>query len=277
MSRKCKTVYTAVARPYSKCVNVGNWFEERALEEHLLKDYLYKRENNMLLWQNLDRLKKTCFKDVPLSYSRDQLVRYGDRVMLVNLPITNPAQNIKTLCMHVPESVLYCGCLDPSFMDRPITELCASENILSPVNFSTFVIRGLTAALDGTPVRFGEVVFFYTFNEKLLLSSVKKTPIFRLRNMSENNWVVLTNECNYNCRFRLVPFDKSERLELDGEPVKANARLLVNHVETNENLCVENDILRSAFNTVYDVDESVSGSHGNGGEHYKCGGSHMEK
>eukprot|EP00949_MAST-11_sp_MAST-11-sp1_P002871 g2871.t1 len=70
---------------YSNSTKIGNWSEEKSLEQLQLADFLKKKADGTLLAAK-DRKRDLMFLGrVPHSYSADGLLRFGDSVMLQNI------------------------------------------------------------------------------------------------------------------------------------------------------------------------------------------------
>ena len=78
-----------------------------------------------------------------LTFSPQKHVKYGDKVMVVNTPITSMTTQVRPLSIHVPRNTMHRKCIDASYFDTPVKELCVSSSIPYPTIMSSFVIRGL--------------------------------------------------------------------------------------------------------------------------------------
>ena len=57
-------------RTYTPSVRVGNWSEDLCLEEDLLKDFLEKKDNGLLMIQKTHNFLNTVMKAVRCSVQR---------------------------------------------------------------------------------------------------------------------------------------------------------------------------------------------------------------
>ena len=57
-------------RTYNPSVRVGNWSEDLCLEEDLLKDFLEKKDNGLLMIQKTHNFLNTVMKAVRCSVQR---------------------------------------------------------------------------------------------------------------------------------------------------------------------------------------------------------------
>lgn len=69
---------------YKSHTRIGNWYEEIAVEESKQADFQRKVSNGNLLLRNHQGKKSQCMQDVPLSFSEDGTVKFGDYVTLVH-------------------------------------------------------------------------------------------------------------------------------------------------------------------------------------------------
>ena len=70
---------------YSRSVCLGNWQEERVLEEAKIKTFV---DRTSLGTSNLSKQQlklNLCNNIVPLTYTNDNLIRFGDTIMLNQL------------------------------------------------------------------------------------------------------------------------------------------------------------------------------------------------
>ncbi|XP_014662377.1 PREDICTED: uncharacterized protein C15orf26 homolog [Priapulus caudatus] len=219
---------------YKPSVRVGNWNEELCLEEDKLKDFLLKKENGELLIQKIHSLKSNILSKVNLSVCTDGLVHYGDTVVLVNNP-TN--RECKPVCLAAN-----------------IDESSASNNsVRSPCRVSGAVFKescarnALTVAAVGgksnvgEPLRYGEHFMLCTTpacgaNLKLFSEPATFT---RCAKHSRHQMVTLVDEESSFTRWKVLSFDPMWRLETEGKPVKAGENVIITHVQTNQNLAME--------------------------------------
>ncbi|CAF4398170.1 unnamed protein product [Rotaria sp. Silwood2] len=129
----------ANVRPYNPHVLVGNWYEDRVMEEEVLKDFLDKRYSGQLASQKMTEVERMS-QSVPLSISAsDGLLRFGHQISLVNT-FTYSAQ-------HTGEKSQLSCCLATgiphlSGANDGATEITATgTTLMRPTVRSTFVIR----------------------------------------------------------------------------------------------------------------------------------------
>ncbi|XP_005989662.1 cilia- and flagella-associated protein 161 [Latimeria chalumnae] len=242
---------------YAPSVRIGNWNEDVSLEEEQLKDFLYKKERGELLVQKKNHLKINLLKKTDLSITVDGLLHIGDVVMLrnpgserLNLNSIDPPQDQSTLVITPDESAFSCG----SSLKAPCG-VSANKNLVPSVR-SAFVITSVDGSPPGEILRYGQKFAFRTtegFAGQLYLSSDHKS-FQKSAKKSRLQEVNLTDHCSYLCFWEIVYFDPQLRLEYEGYPVPANAKVLINHCKTGHCLAVLGKyILWTEFGKEYEV------------------------
>jgi Ca2+-binding EF-hand superfamily protein len=75
----------AGAGRYSHKTRIGNWCEDMSIEEVKLNDFMHKKKKGTLLTVSAGLQEDVTLQSVPLSYSADGCVRFGDSVQLQSL------------------------------------------------------------------------------------------------------------------------------------------------------------------------------------------------
>lgn len=239
-------------RTYNPSVRVGNWNEDIQLEEDTLKDFLQKRESGELLYQKRSKLDQTIFKKVELSISRDGCVHFGDKI------------NIR--CPGALDKTKYFANVDPR-ADCQLTVLPQINKILYSQKFeapssvtgskdltpnlrSTFVVKCKDGSRDGEPLRYGQVFYLSTMDNEggnLYLHSDRVT-LHKSTNKSRHQEVSLAAEPSQYTEWQILHLKPKLRFEYEGVKVPANDKVIINHVLTNQDLCVEEAICtRTSF------------------------------
>uniref|UniRef100_A0A8C9B3J8 Cilia and flagella associated protein 161 n=1 Tax=Phocoena sinus TaxID=42100 RepID=A0A8C9B3J8_PHOSS len=227
---------------YGPGVRMGNWNEDVYLEEELMKDFLAKKDKGQLLIQRNRRLKENLLRPMQLSISEDGYIRYGDKVMLVNPDHPETEADLflggdLSLCMTPDEIKAHLS----DELEVPCGLSAAQTKI--PVGRNTFTVTGQVLRY-GQNFRLGIAGGFA--DRMLYLSSDHRT----LMKSSKRSWlqeVYLTDEDSYlNCWQAAFP-DPQLRLEYEGFPVLANAKLLINHCHTNRGLVAHRHLFLSTY------------------------------
>ncbi|KAL4227696.1 hypothetical protein ACF0H5_013131 [Mactra antiquata] len=241
-------------RTYNPSVRVGNWNEDIQLEEDTLKEFLQKRENGELLYQKRTKLETTIFKQIDLSISRDGYVHFGDKVNIRcpgALDRTKYFANIdpRDTCnlAVVPQinKVLYSSKFEAPCKITGCREIAANLR-------STFVIKSKDGCRDGEPLRYGQVFYLSTMDNEggnLYLQSDRVT-LHKSPNKSRHQDVCLVSEPSTLTEWKILHIKPKLRLEYEEVPVPANEKIIFNHVYTNQDLCVEEELcIRTSFGT----------------------------
>ncbi|XP_004447760.1 cilia- and flagella-associated protein 161 [Dasypus novemcinctus] len=234
---------------YGPRVRMGNWNEDVYLEEERMKDFLEKRDKGELLIQRNRRLKENLLRQMQLSISEDGHIHYGDKVILVNPDHPNVDDAVflggdLSLCMMPDEIKAHLS----DELEVPCGLSAAQTKM--PVGRNTFIVMSMDGNADGQVLRYGQnfclgiqggfadKMFFLASDHRTLLKSSKKSWLQE---------VYLTDELSYlNCWQAAFP-DPQLRLEYEGCPVQANAKLLLNHCRTNRGLAVHRQLLLSTY------------------------------
>uniref|UniRef100_A0A8C0ILC8 Cilia and flagella associated protein 161 n=1 Tax=Chelonoidis abingdonii TaxID=106734 RepID=A0A8C0ILC8_CHEAB len=209
------------------------------------------REKGELLIQKSKRLKNNLLKQMQLSVSKDGFVHFGDIVMLLS------PENNKSPMENYPA------------VRGNLTLAVAPDDITVHMSESLQVPCGVSAVKSVNPVgrnafrilRFG-VLFGQNFglgatggftDQMLYLASDHKS-FTRFAKKSYLQQVFLTDELSYLTCWQATFLDPQLRLEYEGFPVPANAKVLITHCHTNRGLAVpRNYWIRSYFGKEYEV------------------------
>uniref|UniRef100_A0A8P0P7F5 Cilia and flagella associated protein 161 n=1 Tax=Canis lupus familiaris TaxID=9615 RepID=A0A8P0P7F5_CANLF len=245
---------------YSPRVRLGNWNEDIYLEEELMKDFLEKREKGQLLIQRNRRLKENLLRPMQLSISEDGYVHCGDKVMLVNSDYPETEAHLVlggdlSLCMTPDEIQAHLS----DELEVPCGLSAAQTKI--PVGRNTFIILSEDRNAMGQVLRYGQnfcLAITGGFEGKMLyLSSDHRT----LLKSSKRSWlqeVYLTDEVSYlNC-WQAAFLDPQLRLEYEGYPIPANAKVIINHCHTNRGLAAHRHLFLSTY---FGKEAEVAGPH----------------
>ncbi|XP_072133825.1 cilia- and flagella-associated protein 161 isoform X2 [Mobula birostris] len=223
-------------RTYSSSVLLHNWFEDVALDQDVIKDFIKKKERGELLMQKLGSFKDDLLNKTELAKSTDGYIHFGDQVLLIN-PGTEQSHLPRapmTLTMNVDENRF----MTSKKVDSPC-EVCGSRN-LTPCVRNTFVITSVDGSCNGDPLRYGQSFALKTMEGiagQLYLTSDMKL-FLKYAKKSRKQLVNLTDQLSFLTCWQVLYFDPQMRLEYDGYPVQANVKVLINHVRTNQALAV---------------------------------------
>lgn len=224
-------------RPYNKNVLIGNWYEDRVLEEDVIKDYLDKRETGQLMSQQAEALRKS--QPTGLTTSPDNRLRFGDTVLVrcegtENKPSLLIAKAARSDCfLAAPQ-------LGPNDISG------AANGLPHPIlnDKTALVIQSVDGTLNGNTVKFGQPFTISTADKSLFLHSDTRL-IERCAQKSRLQMVDFQTVYNHECDWVATCLNPKFRLECEGGDIPANEKILIIHMKTNKALAVVTDFNRS--------------------------------
>lgn len=225
-------------RPFNRNVLIGNWYEDRVLEEDCIKDYLEKRENNQLNTQKLAGLQK--LQPGALTTSPDNRIRFGDTILIrcegtVNKPAKLIAKAERADCFLSTTQIL----------EGSNTAL--ATGIPHPVlsDKTALIMQSVDGTLDGNSVKFGQPFAISTYDKSLYLHS--DTRLYdRAAHKSRLQLVDFQTVYNHECNWVATCLNPKFRMEYEGSEIPANEKVLIIHMKTNKALAVVTDFNKNA-------------------------------
>lgn len=224
-------------RPYNRNVLIGNWYEDRVLEEDVIKDYLEKRDNNQLISQKNEALRKP--QPECLTTSPDNRVRFGDTIFIrcegtYNKPSSLIAKANREDCFlstaqlgHGEDKTMACGVPHAILNDK-----------------TALVIHSVDGTLNGNSLKFGQPFTISTIDKSLYLHS--DTRLYdRAAYKSRLQIVDFQTVYNHECDWVATCLNPKFRMECEGADIPANEKILILHMKTNKALAVVTDFNRS--------------------------------
>lgn len=217
-----------VQNHYSHRVRIGNWNEDQELKELQVKEYAHRKNTGTLLAQGVQAHLDNSLQQVGLSFSRDGTVKIGAHVMVYSAET---------------QGVLSCDTSDRISLVNPA--FCATTSTLTKGNVArnTFVIEGYgRAAQAGSSLKYGQT-FRLRLNPALgstpvYLSSQPKSHLAS-SHVSKQQLVSFSGETNFDTAWQIQYADHNRRFEMEGEPVQANAEVVIVHQATRNPLASE--------------------------------------
>ncbi|TNN00909.1 hypothetical protein fugu_012155 [Takifugu bimaculatus] len=230
-------------------VKIGNWNQERYLEEEAMKNYLEKKVRGDLITQREDSLKRQILKPVSLSVTNDGRLHFGDVVMLMNVGAETRERSAVSINADIysvrtgPAPSIQAPCGVSAGRVRPVHEPLSSLPVLMAVPRDQHYIFDQKFALKTTS---GFAGGFYltsdiqTFQKCAQMSRLQEVSL-EAGNSSLSWW-------------KLAHFDPRERLEHEGQPVPANEKVLIVHCKTNQALAaLGHQVLWTTYGKEYEV------------------------
>ena len=208
---------------YSFKTRVGNWSEDIDLDTHQKREYLYKKDKGALVINQTQQKFAKAFQRVPLTYTNDNQLRFGDNVMLMC------KQTNGTLVFDIGDKII---------SNEEAYACTTTDKQVGPCGRSILHISRVGDDDGDDVVKYGQEVRFvtnpYFFHKPLFLHSTQCTPQVFAR-FSRNQEVCLNSKPLYNSVWRILPLDRDASM-LMGQPVQPNTELIIEHCATREYL-----------------------------------------
>lgn len=212
-------------RPYNRNVLVGNWYEDRVLEEDVIRDYLEKRSKNLLLSQN-----SVGHPTGPLTLStvNDGKIHIGDIVMLRCVGTQDQPSSLLPKAYRNDCNIVSNG-------------MIAAGSPSSSINSSSaLVIKSVDGSAPGTPLTYGQAFAITTLDGSLYLHSDTRS-FDRAAKTSRLQSVEFVSVYNHECDWVATCLNPKFRIEVEGVDIPANEKILILHMKTNKALGVHCD------------------------------------
>jgi hypothetical protein len=233
---------SGVQNAYSHKVRVGNWNEDKELHDLRMKEYLQRKENGQLLVHKVQQHLNASLSEVPLSPSPDNFVHIGDHLMLYSV---------------ATEGVLSCDPSDKISSSDPGFAVTTSTLTQAHVARNVFVLEGY-----GKGVRNGDVLklgqpFRIRVNPRLSQDAFylhsQPVSILSASKVTRRQEVALVNTPGYDTVWVAAYKDADKRFEMEGQPVPANAEIMIFHGQTRSGLASEKAPYHNDFGLEYEV------------------------
>lgn len=225
-------------RPFNRNVLVGNWYEDRVLEEDVVKDYIEKRDNGQLMSQKAATFQKQAPKS--LTTSPDNRLRFGDVTFIrcegtYNKPVSTIAKASREDCF-----------LSATQLGNESNTALATGISMPVLNDKTaLVMQSVDGTLNGNTVRFGQPFTISTYDKSLFLHS--DTRLYdRAAHKSRLQLVDFQTVYNHECDWVATCLNPKFRMECEGSEIPANEKILIIHMKTNKALAVVTDMNKSS-------------------------------
>lgn len=206
-------------------MRVGNWIEDLCLEEDLLKDFLAKKDNGELMIQKTHNFLNTVLNKVDLTKPEDGFLHYGDKVCLFHVPTRTVVSAYMSAAQAFEAKEI-----------EPNSQLASSKR-LEPCARNVFIIGSCDGGgRDGEVVRYSQPFTLTTLpgvGGQLSLHSDRATFMKHAKH-SRCQELLLVKDQSFLTAWTAVCFNPQERVEMEGEPVPVNAKVLINHMKTNQ-------------------------------------------
>lgn len=225
---------------YCHGVRIGNWNEDKELDELKMKEYLYNKANGNLLVNKVQAHLNQSLQEVPLSYSKDELVHIGDNLMLYN---------VKT------EGVLSVDTASKIMSMEEGYTVTTSTLTQAPVARNVFVIEAHGNAQQGDVLKLGQP-FRLRLNSKLADGYLQSQPTstYSFSKVSRNQEVsAQPTAALYDTVWVAQYKDVNQRFEMEGQPVPTNAEIVIQHASTKSALASDTLDVFNDFGKEFEV------------------------
>lgn len=243
-------------RTYNPSVRVGNWFEDKQLEEDALKEFLDKRESGELLIQKIGNLteKSNDQSCSSLTVSTDGKLKFGDRIQLVN-DGTDERLVEMGKAKRRNASVLSIGVIGSDVSSDSSAQspsLCTSSlSMMSPSPRNILIVKSCDGTPDGQSINFGQPFQLVSLSGTFLSSD--RATFGNATKKSRHQAVNFTNDGSFLTHWKAEYFNPQLRLEFEFSPIPVNEKLIIKHVKTNQSLAVEDYITAGLFGPEFEV------------------------
>ena len=233
----------AGAGRYTAHTRIGNWHEDIQLEETKYKDYNSRKGGGSLLTNFRQQKLNTVNQQVPLSFSADGCLRYGDTIIIEH------SMSGGTLANDLWDEV--------AIGSKQFSATVSGIPSSAPTARNTFVI----SPEPGGDFRDGDVVefsapFALKCNPSLLVDAgtgMLKPSMFlssclksdrQSSKISNAQQVYMAGACKADCLWKMVPTANGrhggvDRFLAGGSPVTIGADIIIQHIMTAQNLSAD--------------------------------------
>ncbi|CAF0724312.1 unnamed protein product [Brachionus calyciflorus] len=212
-------------RPYNRNVLIGNWFEDRALEEDIIKDYLDKKNRGELASQ---KAQTNQVLPATLTTVNDNRVHSGDIIML------KCDGNVNSASPLLPKAYR-----NDCFI---VENVGAAGGISSqvPTTISAFIVKSVDGSPLGSSIKFGQPFIITTLCGTKFLHS-DPLSYDKAARRSRMQIVDFVSVYNHECDWVATCLNPKFRLEAEGSDIPANEKIIILNMKTNKALAVHCD------------------------------------
>ncbi|XP_069979706.1 cilia- and flagella-associated protein 161 [Penaeus vannamei] len=237
---------------YHSCVRVGNWYENKLMEEDLQKHI----ERTQSAEKNYEELLASLLEEGEVSVCPDGLLHFGDTV-IIHAPVVQPRKGspVESFPCTLQATPSKAALLKNVYHEVPIT---AHPQHHRPILKNVFTILPRTSAHPmGSELTYGapfNLVHTTPRRQRLYVTSPVGSALHSGRE-SRRQEVLLQDEESAHSAWRLQPSDPALRLTYEGQPVEVGARVRILQTMTNQPLVVEEEF---STKTIYGPEQQVS-------------------
>lgn len=223
---------------YSQPVRIGFWNDDLFLQEEKAKLINYKRDHCQLLIQKMRKVYQNLLK--PITVGRElQYVNYGTNYHIKATEVADslsPCPNKRTTGLYLAgllnERDINFG---QHFMHGCI--ITASPDKQSYVR-NLFLFESCDINRDGTSVNYGDDVYIQISESGIGTPLYLQCEQVNTDTVGSYLTVRLTERPDLYCRFKLLHWNPEYREQTKGVGVTPQARIIIKHTATGENLAI---------------------------------------
>jgi hypothetical protein len=225
-----------------KC-RIGNWSEDLELEEIKLKDFLKKKETGSLLVNAKQKQLEESLQQAQLSDTPDGLLRFGNKVLLIN---------------HQSEAFMCANPYDCIHKAQDAFAVTTGPNSNACVRNSFELERvDLNDGFEDDVIHYGQnfrikMMPFSKISQPVYMHSELVTPLAASK-FSRHQEVVVYPEGNGQTIWQLLYPDTQVRFEMEGQEVRAGTPVVLRHVHTGSFLASDKIPYNNIFGLEYEV------------------------
>jgi len=233
---------SGVQNSFNHNVKIGNWSEDQELNSLRMQEYHKRKETGGLLVHSVQRHVKKSLQEVELTHSKDGLIRLGDSVMLYSVETE--------------------GVLSVDMASR-IASSDEGYNVSSATNTHAHVARNVFI-LEGYGSGFakGDILKLGQPFRLRVHTSLSAKPVYlhsqpmstaSSSKVSRKQEVAVCAIDSYDTVWCAQFKNFENRYEMEGQPVPANAEIVLIHAATRQALSSEKKMIFNDFGKEYEV------------------------
>jgi hypothetical protein len=233
---------TGCQNSYNHNVRIGNWNEDKELEQLKMKEYQYRKSTGQLLVHQVQSHLNQSLTEVPLTHSKDGNIHIGDSVMLYSV-MTEGVLSVDTSTKIVAADEGY------AVTSSTLTQAPVARNVFKILPYGENV-------KDGDVLKLGQPFRLET-NEKINVKGLLQSqPVSSMSfsKVTRNQEVTVTPvQTSYDTVWVAQYKDTNHRFEMEGQPVPANAEVVLVHAATKSALASQKADVHNDFGKEYEV------------------------
>lgn len=228
---------------YSHNVRIGNWNEDKELQELRMKEYLHRKATGQLLVHQVQGQLNQSLQEVSLTHSKDDLIRMGDSIMLYSVS-TEGVLSVDMSTKIVSDDVGYA--------------VTTSTLTQAPVARNVFIIEPYGENIEhGSILKLGQPFRLRTHTKlseapAYLQSQPKNTRSFSKSSNAQEVCVTLAQN-SYDTVWAVQYKETSARFEMENQPVPGNAEVVLQHMATKSALASQKLDIYNDFGKEFEV------------------------